>query len=154
MKLSARFFNLEEMEDKETCRSNIRWNEGAGLVDLISTDGPVFLPESNGVYDLEEDGQFTMVLTRCYSSSPHSSGAEPSVSPLCTDIGEFTYDHVRIFKGSATSIASGVIGIEGKLFAKFRDEGDIHEDNLIPVGFFSMVDTTNDWDHDNDQPLV
>jgi hypothetical protein len=120
-----RFYNLEEMEDKDTCTTEVFLTADGG-VSVGETDGPLFVG-AKGSWS-QQGETFRMSLTRTYDA-----GAEKT-NP--TDVGEFTFDTERIFTGTLTIIGEKV-AVEGSVHMV-----DEHGDN--EVGFFSMIDTTKE----------
>ena len=114
-----KYYQLEEMEDKETCTTELFLLEDGG-VEFGETDGP--LPkECLGSWQVfPGTDNFKMDIVRKFSTG--TSGR---------DMGEFDYEIVRSFVGEMTEVGSSV-GISGVMVS-----GDNQE-----VGFFSMIDVS------------
>lgn len=119
--VKSKFFQLEEMEDKETCSSEIFFAED-NTVTVGDTDGPLF-SDASGTWEEGTNGSFKMTLKRTYESGTHSS-----------DIGEFKFDVERSFVGELAETGS-----------KTSVTGTIHSlDELLgdrTVGYFSLIYT-------------
>ena len=95
---------------------------------LGETDGP--LPkDATGVWSQEADGTFTMKIFRTFQAG--QKGTEP------TDMGEFTFTVERDFTGEMSRVGASV-AMTGSIY----DRDDVFGDRQ--VGFFSMIDTTNE----------
>jgi hypothetical protein len=118
---SSRFFQLEELEDRYSCVTEI-FLKTDKTVDVFETDGPI-PSESWGTW--EQSGDFFVLnFQRTFRTGRKG-----------TDMGEFSYSVERSFVGEMTMVG-------GQLAVK----GSIHSvDDLVgdrQVGFFSMLDTT------------
>jgi hypothetical protein len=122
----GKYFNLEELEDKESCLTEVLFNAD-GKVTIGVTDGPVFT-EASGEWELDDaTGSFKMFMMRKYDA-----GKETKIP---TDMGEFAFKVERVFTGTVTDIG-GLIAFEGVMHAIDDAFGDLQ------VGFFEMIDTT------------
>mmetsp|Transcript_3151 Transcript_3151/g.7006 ORF Transcript_3151/g.7006 Transcript_3151/m.7006 type:complete len:197 (+) Transcript_3151:109-699(+) len=124
--LTSRDFQIEELEDREGCETELWLNED-GTVTIGATNGPS-VKDYVGNWELIETS-FRMRLTRSYGAGSSSTGAN------C--IGEFTYDITREFWGTLEMIGTSM-SISGKTHANT----EFSSDNFIEseVGFFSMID--------------
>ena len=84
--IGSKFFQLQEMEDKESCETEIFFHDD-GTVDCIGTDGPPPIEAKGKWEEIGNDG-VKFVLVRTYEA-----GEEKTAS---TDMGEFTFDVTRI----------------------------------------------------------
>lgn len=104
---ASKFFNLEEMEDKESCTTEVFLSQD-GSVTLTETNGPPPV-ESYGRWRVYNDGKtFEMTVTRTYSSGRDH-----------TAIGEFKFDVERIFMGELLYVGS-LVGVEGSMHMQVR----------------------------------
>lgn len=121
-----RYFQLEEMEDKEKCVTELflNWDKS---VQVGESDGPEFL-SATGRWDYKGN-QLSLTLKRTYSS-----GRERSQE---TDVGEFEYSTERVFVGDAIKVGS-----------KLAFQGTVHMVDEVfgdeEVGYFEMIDTTEE----------
>ena len=125
------YFQLEELEDSESCTTEI-YLQSDGEVVIGQTDGPIFV-NAKGIWELSADNKFRMSISRSYKTG--QSG---------TDMGEFMYSTERIFLGEITSIGSAV-GIAGAILPG-SDSGIHFGDGFDPtyeIGYFNMIDTTS-----------
>jgi len=132
--VGQKFYNLEELEDSETCTTEIFLNADQ-TVDVGETDGPVFI-KASGTWTQErskggdDPGSFQMTLLRTYEAGREAS------SP--TDMGEFHFTVERTFTGIVTKVGSSV-AVTGSMH---------HVDELSggdqQVGYFNMIDTTKE----------
>ena len=121
---ASRYFNLEELEDKDKCVTEVYLNAD-GTIQVGETDGPPVL-EAAGTWACDsQSGAFTMALHRTYG------GGAPG-----SDMGEFRFAVDRTFTGSLYRVGAK-LAVEGSLHAV-----DEHGDG--EVGFFEMLDVTNE----------
>ena len=120
-----KYFNLEELEDKEKAVTEIRLNADY-TVTVGETDGPLFT-EAKGTWSATAD-RLTMTLHRSYSA-----GTE---SPTATDMGEFSFTVDRTFTGNLYMVGAK-LAVEGSVHCL-----DEHGDN--EVGYFEMIDVTKE----------
>lgn len=121
---SSRYYQFEEMEDKESCTTEIYLSpDGTVDVSVTQTDGP--LPSSaGGEWTMDDDDEwFEMRVERTFGTG----------KGMGEDAGSFTV--VRVFRGLVEEVGEAV-SVSGSMF--IPDE--ITED--IECGFFSMIDTT------------
>jgi hypothetical protein len=123
--LASKFFQLEELEDKETCTTELFFNEDL-TINVGDTDGPVFTSAS-GTWEADEEGNFRMVLVRQYDSGKDSKRQ--------TDMGEFQFAVERIFIGELGTVGA-CIAVTGSMHSLEDTVGDRE------VGFFNLIDTT------------
>lgn len=131
---ASKFFNLEEMEDKEVCTTEVFLSQN-GSVTLTETNGPPPVASYGHwkvVGETTTDGDdgdnmtsFVMTVTRTYSSGRDH-----------TSIGEFTFDVERTFIGDLSYVGS-LVSVEGSMHMQDEFRG-----GDVEVGFFSMIDTT------------
>lgn len=121
---SGKFFQLEELEDKETATTEIVLNADRSVT-FGKTDGPIALACA-GTWK-QVDGSFRMEVTRRFPG-----GKETKES---TDMGEFAFDVIRTYLGDMTMVGAS-IAITGAMHTNDETLGDQE------VGFFNMIDTT------------
>jgi len=110
--VESRFFQLEEMEDKDSCTTEI----------FLSTDGTVSVGETNGPLPLQAfgtwqqggDDSFKMVITRKFGT-----GLKESKS---SDVGEFYFEVVRTFCGVMANVGT-TLAISGSMFLTVSHNG-------------------------------
>ena len=123
-------FQLEEMEDADTCTSELVLNEDY-TVHLGETHGPLY-KSVVGTWAYENDDNdkmvFTMTLTRQYEAGKESK--KP------TDMGEFAFTVERLYAGSVTKVGDR-LAIAGT--TSIQDEVLGREE----VGYFNLIDTKN-----------
>lgn len=124
--VASKFFNLEELEDKDTAITEIFLHED-GRVDFFETDGPIPL-SAEGKWELNGE-ELNLFITRKFEA-----GKEESKD---TDMGEFDYTVDRSYVGRMSKVG-GLLAFEGDM----HDVGDNNQDRK--VGFFEMIDTTAD----------
>lgn len=107
---ASKFFNLEEMEDKEACTTEIFLSQD-GSVTLTETNGPPPVA-SHGRWNIIDDShsgkRFEMTVTRTYSSGRDHS-----------DVGEFQFDVERTFIGDLSYVGS-LVSVEGSMHMQVR----------------------------------
>jgi hypothetical protein len=128
--IGQRFYQLEEMEDKETEITEVFLNAD-GSVTLGETDGPVF---SRG------SGTWSQSLSRAPSPSfrmtlirEFDAGKEKGTP---TDMGPFSFAVERTYTGDLTTVG-GKTALSGVIHQ--IDGGGDRE-----VGYFNMIDTTTE----------
>lgn len=128
--IAQRFYQLEEMEDKESEITEVFLNAD-GTVTLGETDGPVFTNGSGSWTHSQNAGEtppFRMTLVRTYDAGRDKR--------TYTDMGPFTFTVERVYTGDSSLVGS-----------KTALSGIIHqiEDGVDrEVGYFNMLDTTNE----------
>ena len=128
--LAGKIFQIEEMEDADSCASAITLNPD-GTVHFGLTDGP--LPSdavghwSQVTTSEGQESKFKMVLKRIYDAG---NGKQAS-----TDMGEFSFTVEHTYEGYVNKIGAR-LGASGVIF---------NYDDLLggqqEVGYFSMIDT-------------
>ena len=103
---SSKFFNLEEMEDKEACTTEVFLSQN-GSVTLTETNGPPPV-KAHGTWAIKDGNMFEMTVTRTYSS-----GREHS------DVGEFQFDVERSFIGELSYVGS-LVSVQGTMHMQVR----------------------------------
>mmetsp|Transcript_17887 Transcript_17887/g.41393 ORF Transcript_17887/g.41393 Transcript_17887/m.41393 type:complete len:192 (-) Transcript_17887:156-731(-) len=124
--IADRYFQLEELEDKETATTEVHLR-GDHSVEIGETDGPEPC-DYTANWRLEEDGSFRMELLRTFDA-----GTEEREK---TDIGKFKYNVPRVLTGEVTLVGTAV-SVEGVMHSIDPELGD------RVVGFFNMIDTTD-----------
>jgi hypothetical protein len=118
----SKFFQLEEMEDREACTTEI-FLANNGSVSVIGTNGPPPI-ESFGTWTQKNKDTFEMTIVRTYGTGNKG-----------TDVGEFNFDVHRTFEGDISTVG-GLLSVTGPIRMKDDFFGDVN------VGYFSMIDTT------------
>lgn len=127
--IGQRFYQLEEMEDKEKEITEVFLNAD-GSVTLGETDGPMF-SKSSGTWSQSlsrAPSSFRMTLIREFEAGNEKG------SP--TDMGTFTFAVERVYTGDLTTVG-GRTALSGVIH-QIDDGGDRE------VGYFSMIDTTKE----------
>lgn len=135
--LSKRWFQLEEMEDKDSATTEVFLNPDLS-VDFAETNGPLYL-EAAGSWKQDDEGAFEMVLKRTFESGQKSKEA--------TDVGPVTYSTLRTFKGQMGTVG-GKVSMEGSIHDSAPTSGEDRK-----VGFFEMIDTTEEMGSDHKREL-
>lgn len=125
--VAEKFFQLEEMEDKETCTTEV-FLKSDSTVEIGKTDGPVHV-KARGEWETKPDGTFRMLIARTYETGKDQS--------TFTDMGEFEYEVERTYTGDFTMIG-GLVGVQGVIHNVDEVLGDEE------VGYFNMIDTTKE----------
>lgn len=123
---AGKYFQLEELEDKETATTELFLQEDH-TVSLGVTDGPIS-KNAQGTWMQGEDGSFAMNITRTFEA-----GREETT---WTDMGEFDFNVERTFTGEM-SFVGACIAVTGAIHSVDAILGDRE------VGFFNMIDTTD-----------
>ena len=187
--MSGRHFQLEELEDAETCTTDITLNDDSSIT-LGITNGPrCIVEESSGSWSADDysprmmmgpttmvgdsnsiiasaaavddgngnDGQmFQMTLKRVYPagaangdddySNGGGSGTEWYANTK-SNIGKFTYTVQRLYVGECFVVGGCVLAMNGDIIdatAQYGEEGGGGEGQQIKVGYFNMIDTTDE----------
>lgn len=123
---SNRYYQLEEMEDQETCTTEIYLvDDGSVQVSSTQTDGP--LPSAAAGTWTGGDGtetSFRMTIARTFGTGVGMD-----------DVGSFTVE--RSFRGAEVKLIGEAFSITGTMHSSDIIMGD------IDVGYFSMIDTTD-----------
>mmetsp|Transcript_24890 Transcript_24890/g.34785 ORF Transcript_24890/g.34785 Transcript_24890/m.34785 type:complete len:181 (-) Transcript_24890:181-723(-) len=125
--IGSKFFQLQELEDADTCETEIFFHQD-GTLDCLETDGPPTVKAQGTWEEIGDDG-IKFVLVRTYEA-----GNEKTFD---TDMGEFTFDVTRSFTGTM-----GKVGSLTSVGGKITDVDGITGDS--EVGYFEMIDTTED----------
>jgi len=121
----SKFYQLEEMEDQDTCTTEV-FLSNDGSVTVSQTDGPI-PSEASGTWEQSED-TFTMKIKRSFGAG--------LATKKSTAVGNFSFSVERLFTGTFTEVG-GSFAISGSMLLLDEDKGE------IPVGYFSMLDTTD-----------
>jgi len=129
--LVDKYYQLEEMEDREDCTTEIYLADD-GSITVGETDGPKHKSAGGSWKFSETEGTdaFSMVIERTYDAGL------PSKNP--TDVGDFKFTVQRKFSGSV-SLVGECVAITGKMLANVEAAGVDSE-----VGFFNLIDTTEE----------
>jgi len=121
----GRYYQLEEMEDREDCTTQVFLSPD-GSVAFGRTDGPPH-HSATGSWECDEEksGTFTMVVDRVYKTGLPSKKS--------TDMGDFTFVVSRRFRGGVERVGERV-AVEGRM--ERTDNGEF----LCEVGVFSLID--------------
>eukprot|EP00545_Synedropsis_sp_CCMP1620_P014395 CAMPEP_0119014272 /NCGR_PEP_ID=MMETSP1176-20130426/9448_1 /TAXON_ID=265551 /ORGANISM="Synedropsis recta cf, Strain CCMP1620" /LENGTH=144 /DNA_ID=CAMNT_0006967427 /DNA_START=178 /DNA_END=612 /DNA_ORIENTATION=- len=121
-----KYYQLEEMEDKETCTTEV-FLKADRTIGFGESDGPLWAT-AVGVWNVEPGtDNYSMSITRVYASG------QPN-----TDMGEFDFEVSRIFAGEMTMVGESV-GITGVTYAK-QAMGEENQE----VGYYNMIDGTDE----------
>lgn len=105
----GKHFQLEELEDSETCTTDIFLNTD-NTIDVGTTNGPLFL-FGKGTWSTSQSGvekaYFEMIMTRRYQAGKEGDHK--------TDIGEFEYDVERTYKGELTLVGGTALAMNGEI---------------------------------------
>jgi hypothetical protein len=105
----GKHYQLEELEDSETCTTDIFLNDDSTLL-VGETSGPLYLSGS-GSWSTESAANgktlFEMELNRRYNTGKEASQK--------TDIGEFNYDVTRTFRGELNLVGGTVLAMNGEI---------------------------------------
>jgi hypothetical protein len=101
-------FQLEELEDAETCTTDIYLNAD-NTITVGTTNGPLFLSGKGTWSTSSSDGKtlFEMIMTRRYQTGKEGKQK--------TDIGEFEYDVKRTFRGELTLVGGTALAVNGEI---------------------------------------
>jgi len=132
IEIGQRFFQLEEMEDKETEITEVFLNADR-TVSLGETDGPVYI-SAQGTWS-KNGPSFQMNLIRTFEAGKEKG--QP------TDMGEFSFSVERVYAGDMT-VVGGKTAVSGVIH-QIDDLGDRE------VGYFNMIDTTRERLGENDR---
>jgi hypothetical protein len=121
--ISGKYFQLEELEDKESCTTELFFKPDS-TVTVGRTDGPRFT-EAFGTWEQQADGVVTVVLKRMYGAG-RTRIAE-------TDLGEFQFEVERTFLGELYTVGASK-AVSGTIMMYGDQE----------VGFFNLIETTSE----------
>jgi hypothetical protein len=141
-RLIGKYFQIEEMEDRDACTTEVILNPNS-TVTTLETNGPIHIT-ATGMWKLDKlTGDFIMTLHRTYEAGRDSK--------ISTDVGVFTFTTVRKFIGRLYNIGIKQ-GISGNIYdvtsGLEKNSGLADIDDTTPVtelrkvGFFEMIDTT------------
>jgi hypothetical protein len=101
-------FQLEELEDAETCTTDIYLNSD-NTITVGTTNGPLFVSGKGTWSTSSSDGKalFEMIMTRRYQTGNEGKHK--------TDIGEFEYDVERTFRGELTLVGGTALAMNGEI---------------------------------------
>lgn len=155
-KLSSKEYQLEELEDKEECETELWLNED-GTVTLGMSNGPP-VKDYKGDWHLletasEEDKPFRMRLTRTFETKSMESTTHPSIRKwkdvtargVANKVGDISYEVKREFWGNIEMVGNS-ISVSGKIHGNtdpnssgnaYVDEQSVLESEL---GYFTMID--------------
>lgn len=125
--LESKFFQLEELEDKEDCTTEVFLAKDK-TVEVGETDGPIALSAS-GTWSISDEGEFRMTIKRKFNAGMKES--------TFTDMGEFDFEVERLYVGSTTLVGE-LAAVNGAMLSPDDTFGDME------VGFFNMLDTTDE----------
>lgn len=124
--VANKFYQLEELEDKDDCSTEVFLKDDGSVI-VGNSDGPIPV-ESSGEWEL--DGKdFKMTLRRVYDG-----GKKPS---RFTDVGEFQYEVVRSYEGEIGHMGQEFAVNGGVIHSIHSELGD------EKVGYFNIIDTTD-----------
>lgn len=150
--LSSKEFQLEELEDREECETEVTLNDD-GTVTLGVTNGPA-VKEYRGDWHMletagEEDQPFRMRLTRAYDTGAsvenltHPSLRKFKSTSQANKVGDITYEVTREFWGNVEMVGESV-SVSGKTHGNTVDSGNkyIDEQSLLEseLGYFTLID--------------
>ena len=93
--VASKFFQLEELEDRETCTTEV-FLSSDGRVLLTETDGPPPI-SATGNWEKGTSNDFKMTIVRSFGGGSSSSG-----------MGEFSFTVKRIFTGELSLVGDSV----------------------------------------------
>eukprot|EP00545_Synedropsis_sp_CCMP1620_P012494 CAMPEP_0119014204 /NCGR_PEP_ID=MMETSP1176-20130426/9413_1 /TAXON_ID=265551 /ORGANISM="Synedropsis recta cf, Strain CCMP1620" /LENGTH=175 /DNA_ID=CAMNT_0006967355 /DNA_START=86 /DNA_END=613 /DNA_ORIENTATION=- len=128
---AEKYFQLEEREDKDVSCTDVKLNAD-GTVSMLQTNGPLPV-ESRGTWTVN-DKEFKMEVTRKFESGDEGF----TESNLVNRIGEFFYEVPITFVGELTTVGAKEAATGTMISSADGARGDIQ------VGYFSLLDTTDD----------
>jgi hypothetical protein len=142
--LAERYFQLEELEDRDTATTELRLNWD-NTVTVGVTDGPRYSATTTTSGTWHYDAQthdLQLILQRTYPA-----GHRPS---QFTDMGEFEYTVDRILVGHAEWMTNE--GDRVHIVGSIHNIDDIYGEEK--VGYFHLIDTTPErlWKNPTSQP--
>ena len=144
---TERGFQLEEMEDKESCTTEL----------VLRADSTVVVGETNGPPCVSATGTWKVVPDTAFgtTNSPgtlqvelqrvYDAGREKQAG---TDMGQFTFTVQRRLVGPIQRIGSSLLMIEGSI----HDLDDSFTDRSL--GYFSMIDNVEPTEDQDDDPVA
>lgn len=122
-------YQLEELEDQERCTSEVFLQQDRTIY-FGDTDGPI-PARQEGRWDVPPGtNDFQMVVKRTFGAGDDGK-----------DVGEFSFDVEKLYEGTMTMVGESV-AIQGVI--KIVDPLNPDAEDLMEVGFFNMIDGTND----------
>jgi hypothetical protein len=120
-----KYYQLEEMEDRENCTTELFLKED-GTVLLGDTDGPLW-SDAVGEWMIKPGtNDFVMTITKKFGAGSDNS-----------DVGEFHYELERTFQGDMIEVGESV-AVTGVMLCEDPMTGKEQQ-----VGFFNMIDGTD-----------
>ena len=122
-------YQLEELEDQDRCTTEV-FLQADRTIYFGDTDGP--LPASQeGRWDVPPGtNSFQMVIRRTFGAGDDGK-----------DVGEFSFDVEKLYEGEMSMVGESV-AIQGTI--KIVDPLNPDAEELMEVGFFQMIDGTQD----------
>jgi hypothetical protein len=124
--VANKFYQLEELEDKDDCSTEVYLKDD-GTVTIGVTDGPPPV-DASGDWELAGN-EFRMTLSRIYDGGHKSSRT--------TDVGEFKYEVKRFYEGTLGHMGEEMAVTDGIIHSVHAELGD------EKVGFFNIIETTD-----------
>mmetsp|Transcript_8672 Transcript_8672/g.18973 ORF Transcript_8672/g.18973 Transcript_8672/m.18973 type:complete len:182 (+) Transcript_8672:71-616(+) len=126
--LSQKEFQLEELEDREECETEL-WLNDDGTITIGKSNGPK-IKEYRGDWHIletatEEDRPFRMRLSRTYEAGCHTGRNQ---------VGDIIYTLTREFHGNVEMVGDS-ISVSGRMHG--IDDGSLLDCEL---GYFTMID--------------
>ena len=115
------------MEDKETATTEILL-KADNTIEFGETDGPRPISCTGTWEHDEDDSSIKLVLNRTFSAGR-----------TATDMGEFNFTVSRTLSGEVTSVGENLAAT-----------GSINCEDVENVGYFNMIDTTDERGYGND----
>jgi hypothetical protein len=126
-----KYYQLEEMEDKERCITEIFLSTDKTIT-FGETDGPLPVrSEGTWEHNSKRDGELRMTIKRTFPAGQPTPKGKPS-----TDIGEFQYEVERSYIGRMEKIGD-LLGFSGSIH-----DAHCHSDEDGTIGYFELIDTT------------
>lgn len=123
IRIIGKHFQLEELEDKETCTTDLYF-EDDNTIKIGETDGPLSV-KASGSWKIEDDSTITLYIERTFGAGSSSTDA--------TGIGEFEFTVKRKMSGEMTVVGDHVAAT-----------GSIINEDVGEIGFFNLIDTTQE----------
>ena len=118
------------MEDQEDCTTEL-FLTADGVVEFGETDGPVWTSAVGSWSVAPGTDDFVMPIVRTYKTGQSN-----------TDMGEFSFDIGRIYRGEMTNVGDSV-GITGAMEEMPDEVFGSNDEEPKKVGFFNMIDGTD-----------
>mmetsp|Transcript_39107 Transcript_39107/g.44595 ORF Transcript_39107/g.44595 Transcript_39107/m.44595 type:complete len:184 (+) Transcript_39107:79-630(+) len=123
-----KYYQLEEMEDKESSTTEIFLKQDRTVI-VGQTTGPKFLAASGSWEIAAGTNNFKMTLSKRFGTGQSKN-----------DMGEFNFDVKRTYSGEVKLVGESV-GITGEMQAQ---ESSMAFGNEVEVGYFNMIDGTDE----------